>query len=158
MYPPRACPPPLYPPRACPPPLYSPRVVPPPLYPPRTVPPTFSATHSWQNKMQGVRPFYSGPSRNLPMGLQGGGGMNMGAWVNTPWMPNQRPSIQNPPILPAQLQVPPTQQDVATDNLPSLRSLTQSTPQEPKQIIGEHLHREIYSMHADIAGKITGKV
>ena len=53
---------------------------------------------------------------------------------------------------------PTTQQDVAADNLPSLHSLTQSTPQEQKQMLGEHLYREIYSMHADIAGKITGKV
>ena len=70
------------------------------------------------------------------------------------------PTVQNPPILPAQSQsqVPPTQQDVAADNLPSLHSLTQSTPQEQKQMLGEHLYREIYSMHADIAGKITGKV
>lgn len=64
------------------------------------------------------------------------------------------------PSLPFILQVPPAQQDVTADNHPSqqlLASLTQSTPQQQKQIIGEHLYREIYGMHADLAGKITGR-
>jgi polyadenylate-binding protein len=136
---------------------------------------TFAATRPWhQNQMQGVRaPFYGGgggPSRNRPLGPRGG--MNMGARMNTPRMPNQRvgqqpmggqrvkftSSARNPPGPPLQTQVPPTQPDVAPDH-PSqalLASLAQATTQQQKQIIGEHLYREIYSMHADLAGKITG--
>ena len=55
---------------------------------------TFAATRPWhQNQMQGVRaPFYGGggggPSRNRPVGPRGG--MNMGARMNAPRMPNQR--------------------------------------------------------------------
>jgi polyadenylate-binding protein len=67
-------------------------------------------------------------------------------------------SARNPPGPPLQTQVPPTQPDVAPDH-PSqalLASLAQATTQQQKQIIGEHLYREIYSMHADLAGKITG--
>ena len=139
-------------------------------------PQTFAATRPWhQNQMQGVRPYFGGPSRNRPMGPRGGGGMNMGARVNTPRMPNQRmgqqqmsgqrgmkftPSARNPPVPPTQAQVPPSQQDVGTENHSSqqlLNSLTQSSPQQQKQIIGEHLYREIYAMHSDLAGKITGK-
>lgn len=69
-------------------------------------------------------------------------------------------SLPSPSSLSLVHQVPPTQQDVTADSHPSqqlLASLTQSTPQQQKQIIGEHLYREIYSMHADLAGKITGK-
>jgi polyadenylate-binding protein len=137
-------------------------------------PQTFAATRPWhQNQMTGVRPFYGGgPSRNRPMGPRGG--MNMGTRVNTPRMPNQRmgqqqmggqrgmkftPSARNPPVPPPQAQVPPSQQEVPADSHPSqqlLASLTQSTPQQQKQIIGEHLYREIYAMHSDLAGKITG--
>ena len=50
-------------------------------------PQPFAATRPWQNQM-GVRPYFSGPSRNRPMGPRGG--MNMGNRVNTPRMPNQR--------------------------------------------------------------------
>ena len=69
------------------------------------------------------------------------------------------PSARNPPVPPTQAQVPPSQQDVGTENHSSqqfLKSLTQSSPQLQKQIIGEHLYREIYAMHSDLAGKITG--
>ena len=103
------------------------------------------------------------------------GGVNVGARVNTPRMPNQRmgqqqvgggqrgmkftPSVRNPPVPPPQSQVPQTQPDLSADYHPQqnlLASLTQSTPQQQKQIIGEHLYREIYAMYPDLAVKITG--
>ncbi len=37
-----------------------------------------------------------------------------------------------------------------------LQALTSADSQQQKQIIGEHLYRQIYSMHSDLAGKITG--
>ena len=40
----------------------------------------------------------------------------------------------------------------------SLQSLTQAEPMQQKQIIGEHLYRQIYTMHPDLSGKITGTV
>ena len=69
------------------------------------------------------------------------------------------PGARNPPVPPPQAQVPQAQQEVPADSHPSqqlLASLSAATPQQQKQIIGEHLYREIYAMHSDLAGKITG--
>ncbi|CAI8005612.1 Polyadenylate-binding protein [Geodia barretti] len=136
---------------------------------------TFAATRPWhQNQMQGVRApslrrSGGGPSRNRPVGPRGG--MNLGARMNAPSHASPRlnhshggqvkftSSARNPPGPPPQTQVPQTQPDVAPENHPFqilLASLAQATTQQQKQIIGEHLYREIYSMHADLAGKITG--
>lgn len=41
-----------------------------------------------------------------------------------------------------------------TDNF--VQVLAQSDPQQQKQIIGEQLYRQIYSLHNELAGKITG--
>ena len=38
-----------------------------------------------------------------------------------------------------------------------LRTLTSAPPRQQKQIIGDHLYRQIYNLHNDLAGKITGK-
>ena len=35
--------------------------------------------------------------------------------------------------------------------------LTQSDPQLQKQIIGEQLYRQIYALHPELTGKITGQ-
>ena len=43
-----------------------------------------------------------------------------------------------------------------TDNF--VQVLAQSDPQQQKQIIGEQLYRQIYSLHNELAGKITGTV
>ena len=37
-----------------------------------------------------------------------------------------------------------------------VHALTHSSPQQQKQLIGEHLYQQIYAMHSDLAGKITG--
>lgn len=42
----------------------------------------------------------------------------------------------------------------APENLVGM--LTSAEPQQQKQIIGEHLYRQIYNMHPDLSGKITG--
>ena len=52
------------------------------------------------------------------------------------------PSAHNPPS------PQPTQEQLLT-------ALVQSDPQQQKQIIGEHLYRQIYNMYPDLAGKIT---
>lgn len=39
----------------------------------------------------------------------------------------------------------------------SLQQLTAAEPHQQKQIIGEHLYRQIFSMYPTFAGKITGK-
>ena len=62
-------------------------------------------------------------------------------------------------VLAPQTSTSSAQPDLSADYHPQqnlLASLTQSTPQQQKQIIGEHLYREIYAMHPDLAGKITG--
>lgn len=42
----------------------------------------------------------------------------------------------------------------ASDNFVQL--LAQSEPQQRKQLIGEQLYRQIYSLHPELTGKITG--
>ena len=46
----------------------------------------------------------------------------------------------------------------ATPNENLLGMLTAADPQQQKQIIGEHLYRQIFAMHPDLSGKITGKL
>ena len=50
----------------------------------------------------------------------------------------------------------PTTGTTPTDNL--LGMLIAAEPQQQKQIIGEHLYREIFSMHPDLSEKIIGKL
>ena len=39
----------------------------------------------------------------------------------------------------------------------SLQQLTSAEPHQQKQIIGEHLYRQIFNMYPQLAGKITGE-
>lgn len=43
------------------------------------------------------------------------------------------------------------------DSSSFVQLLTQSDPQQQKQLIGEQLYRQIYALHKELAGKITGK-
>lgn len=114
-----------------------------------------------------------GPRNNMPrpsnqrLGGTGRGGMDrmqqQGAIPNQQMKFNQ--SARNQPAQPA-AQVPSGPAGVTaqaatttgptpnTDNFVQL--LAQSEPQQQKQLIGEHLYRQIYSLHPDLAGKITG--
>ena len=44
----------------------------------------------------------------------------------------------------------------ATPTTDIVQMLAQAEPQKQKQIIGEQLYRQIYTMHPEPAGKITG--
>ena len=78
-------------------------------------------------------------------------------------------TARNQPAPPATAQVPSGAGGVATtpaagtgpgaagsDNFVQL--LAQSEPQQQKQIIGEQLYRQIYTLHPELTGKITGKM
>lgn len=76
---------------------------------------------------------------------------------------NQSVRNQPPPVAPAVQSGPATAQPGApaagatpSDNL--LGMLTSAEPQQQKQIIGEHLYRQIFNMHPELSGKITGKL
>ena len=76
---------------------------------------------------------------------------------------NQSVRNQPPPMAAAVASGPATAQPrvpttgaTPTDNLLSM--LIAAEPQQQKQIIGEHLHREIFSMHPDLSEKIIGKL
>lgn len=73
------------------------------------------------------------------------------------------PATRNPPAGPQSQVQPPaagpqTQQGAPAPQTASdlLQTLTAAEPQQQKQIIGEHLYRQIYTMHPDLSGKITG--
>lgn len=74
---------------------------------------------------------------------------------------NQTVRNPPPPVAPAVASGPAAQPGPAatgatpSENLVSV--LTAANPQEQKQIIGEHLYRQIFSMHPELSGKITGK-
>ena len=75
---------------------------------------------------------------------------------------NQTVRNQPPPVAPAVAAGATTTQagQAATGATPSenlVGMLTAAEPQQQKQIIGEHLYRQIYSMHSELSGKITGK-
>ena len=53
---------------------------------------------------------------------------------------------------------PGVQASGATPSENLIRMLTAADPQQQKQIIGEHLYRQIFTMHNDLAGKITGEL
>ena len=75
---------------------------------------------------------------------------------------NQSVRNQPPPVAQAVATGPSTAQPGAqpagaapSDNLVGM--LTAADPQQQKQIIGEHLYRQIFSMHPELSGKITGE-
>lgn len=73
-------------------------------------------------------------------------------------------TARNQPAPPAAAQVPSVATAAggagtvpgAPSNETFVQLLTQSEPQQQKQIIGEQLYRQIYNLHSDLAGKITG--
>lgn len=76
-------------------------------------------------------------------------------------------SARNQPAPPAANVQPPAPVTVTAGAPPSgnapdsanfVHLLTQADPQQQKQLIGEQLYRQIYALHKDLAGKITGKV
>ena len=74
---------------------------------------------------------------------------------------NQTVRNQPPPVATAVASGPSTAQSGApttgatpSENLVGI--LTAADPQQQKQIIGEHLYRQIFSMHPELSGKITG--
>ena len=76
---------------------------------------------------------------------------------------NQSVRNQPPPVAAAIASNPATTQPGVpttgaspSDNL--LGMLIAAEPQQQKQIIREHLYREIFSMHPDLSEKITGKL
>lgn len=72
-------------------------------------------------------------------------------------------SARNQPAPPAASQIPagPT---TASGAIPPQTAenfaqvLAQSEPQEQKQLIGEQLYRQIYTLHPELTGKITGNL
>lgn len=78
-------------------------------------------------------------------------------------------SARNQPAPPTTAQVPSVPGGVAatpaagsvpaapsnSDNFVQL--LAQAEPQQQKQIIGEQLYRQIYTLHPELTGKITGQ-
>ena len=75
---------------------------------------------------------------------------------------NQSVRNQLPPVAAALASGPATAQPRVpttgvspSDNL--LGVLTATEPQQQKQIIREHLYRQIFSMHPDLSEEITGK-
>lgn len=78
-------------------------------------------------------------------------------------------SARNQPAPPTTAQVPSVAGGVAatptTGSVPAAPSssdnfvqlLTQAEPQQQKQIIGEQLYRQIYTLHPELTGKITGE-
>lgn len=70
---------------------------------------------------------------------------------------NQPPSVATVAAGPPTAQPGvPTAGATPSENL--LGMLTAADPQQQKQIIGEHLYRQIFAMHPDLSGKITGKL
>lgn len=68
---------------------------------------------------------------------------------------NQPPPVAQVATGPATAQ-PGAQAAGATPSENLVGMLTAAEPQQQKQIIGEHLYRQIFSMHPDLSGKITG--
>lgn len=110
-----------------------------------------------------------GPRTNMPrpsggqrLGGAGRGGMDrmqQGAMPNQQMKFNQ--SARNQPAPPAAAQVPPVPATAsATTPAPSTENfvqvLAQAEPQQQKQLIGEQLYRQIYQLHPELTGKITG--
>jgi hypothetical protein len=70
-------------------------------------------------------------------------------------------SARNQPAPPAAAQVPPVPATAsATTPAPSTENFVQvlagAEPQQQKQLIGEQLYRQIYQLHPELTGKITG--
>jgi len=124
------------------------------------------------------------PQRNRPIGGPRGQ-LNMSSRMNNPStqrMAGQRlgqqgiqsqqrgtkfnPSARNLPAVAAtqptvqtaggaQAQTPAGGQAAGASDI--LQTLVSVEPLQQKQIIGEHLYRQIYNMHPDLSGKITGR-
>lgn len=73
-------------------------------------------------------------------------------------------SARNQPAPPTASQVPPgpTAAPAASGAIPApntenfVQVLAQAEPQQQKQLIGEQLYRQIYTLHPELTGKITG--
>lgn len=71
-------------------------------------------------------------------------------------------SARNQPAPPTASQVPavpaaaPATSTTAPNTENFVQILTQSEPQQQKQLIGEQLYRQIFSLHPELTGKITG--
>lgn len=74
-------------------------------------------------------------------------------------------TVRNQPVPPTSSQVPsgpggvtatPASGAPAPPSTDIVQLLAQSDSQQQKQIIGEQLYRQIYSLHTELAGKITG--
>ena len=71
---------------------------------------------------------------------------------------NQPPSVAPPVASGPSTTQPGVQASGATPSENLIGMLTAADPQQQKQIIGEHLYRQIFTMHSDLAGKITGRL
>lgn len=68
-----------------------------------------------------------------------------------------QPTASQVPSVPAGVTAAPVAGAVQTTPTTDIvQLLAQSEPQQQKQIIGEQLYRQIYTLHPDHAGKITG--
>lgn len=114
-----------------------------------------------RNQMSNVTRAGNPQQRMGGAGGQRGGGMQQQSNMhNQPMKFNQTVRNPPPPVAPAVASGPAAQPGpAATGATPSenlLSVLTAANPQEQKQIIGEHLYRQIFSMHPELSGKITG--
>ena len=148
--------------------------------------PTMTSFRPWQGGPVHRGPYSFVPGgRRGPMGPRGGqmGGMSrannpqqrMGGGGGQRAMQQQGGGMQQQPQMkfsqgvrnpPAPQGAPPaTSAPTASQAAPDaaqqenfLHVLTQAKPHEQKQIIGEQLYRQIFQMHPELTGKITGKL
>lgn len=146
--------------------------------------PTMTSFRPWQGgPMHGRAAYGFMPNQRRPMGPRnmgprpsgqqrlGGGRGGMDRMQQQPGMASQQmkfnQTARNQPAPPATAQVPSGAGGVAaapaagtgpgaggSDNFVQL--LAQAEPQQQKQIIGEQLYRQIYTLHPELTGKITG--
>ena len=147
--------------------------------------PAMQAFRPWQSGPM-HRPLYGMPQRSRPSVPRGGMGLSqqrmnapatarMGAQqrMGQQQVPAQRaqqnfkitPSARNPPGAGGAPPVPAggdrgpagAMGGVSPQDSLSLQQLTSAEPHQQKQIIGEHLYRQIFNMYPQLAGKITGQ-
>lgn len=66
-------------------------------------------------------------------------------------------NVQPPAPVTVTAGAPPSASGNAPDSTNFVQLLAQADVQQQKQLIGEQLYRQIYALHKDLAGKITGK-